>query len=625
VNESETRPRQLVKICSVLALLVFAALIYYPGLFGSFIFDDTSNIVDNPAIQMESPSAGALAEAATAYGSRLPHRPLATISLAFDYWMWDGDPFGFKLTNLGLHLLTTVLVLILAVYLFRLGGPWRDSHTSFRAALAVVAIWAVHPLQVSTVLYVVQRMEMLAALFIVLSLLAYIGARLRIQSGARGGGWLIGLSGICVLLAVSSKETGALAPFFMLALEVLVFRFAAADARQSRALKIGFGAIVLGAFALYVFWMVPEFVFGDRFIKREFTWYERLLTQLRVLPIYIGWILFPATDQYLFYYDHFQHSEGLLRPVTTLLGGLFLLALAIAAWALRNRASLIALGIVWFFVAHALTSNLVSLELVFEHRNYLASFAVLLAVAAVLPTLGLLQHCWKSATVVCVVLVAGLGSLTAIRSATWGDPMNLALHHVEINPLSERAGLDLAERYLGNDEWSPRGSPFVSAAREELKRVAKLPKARTIAEQALIVLAEQRDEPTPQEAWDRLLEKVATRAMGDPDFDAIYNLVQQRYEGMEISDGRLWQLHDALCERNDIPAQIHARFGYYAALVQENPGRATSAFRRTLDLLSEEPDAERGLREGLEESGIQLMEGVEACESLSDQPDESGD
>lgn len=624
VREPETRPGQPLKIVAILALLAFTTLIYYPGLSGSFIFDDTSNIVDNPAVHMESPSAETLSEAATAYGDRLPHRPLATISLAFDYWMWAGDPFGFKLTNLGLHLLITLAALILANQLFRLGGMQTGLRAPFWAALAVAALWAVHPLQVSTVLYVVQRMEMLAALFIILSLVAYIQGRVRLRSGKGGGGWLIGLSGLCTLVAISSKETGILAPFFMLALELFIFRFAASDARLSKLLKLAFGVLVILSLGIYVLWVIPEFVFGDRFVKRDFTWYERLVTQFRVLPMYIGWVLFPATDQYLFYYDQFQHSEGLLRPVTTLLGGLFLLSLAVGAWTLRNHAPLIALGIVWFLVAHALTSNLVSLELVFEHRNYFASLAVLITITAMLAKLGALQHCWTSAAALCLVLVLGLGSLTAIRSATWGDPMNLALHHVEINPLSERAGLDLAELYLGNDKWNPRGSPFVSAARKELERVAKLPKARTTADQALIILAVQREAPAPQEAWNRLIEKVKTRAMDAPDFDAIYNLVQRRYQGMNISDRRLWELHDALCQRNDIPAQIHARFGYYAALVDGDMRRATSAFRRTLDLLSEDPDGKRALRQALDDSEIQLMKSIEACESFSSEISPSG-
>ena len=396
MHEEPSRSWPILKGLLIIALLAFVALVYYPGLSGSFIFDDTSNIVENSSVQMETPDWASVKEAATAYGNRFPHRPVSTISLAFDHWLWDGEAYGFKLTNLALHLVTTLLILLLARQLFQLASPAASKGDSFWPAAAIAAIWAIHPLQVSTVLYVVQRMEMLAALFIVLSLLAFIAARVRLEAGQAGGWGFMLLAGFFTLFGVFSKETGILAPFFMLALEALVFRFSTALPRSARILKSGFSVIVLVALSVYLFWLVPEYLFGEHFVKREFTWDERLLTQLRVLPMYIAWILFPATDHYLFYYDHFAHSEGLLSPVTTLLGGGFLVGLLAAAWISRQRAPLVALGIVWFFISHALTSNLFSLELVFEHRNYFAIYTVLLAVAAGLLKLSQFGKCWNS-------------------------------------------------------------------------------------------------------------------------------------------------------------------------------------------------------------------------------------
>ena len=614
MHKEPSRSWPILKGLLVIALLALVALVYYPGLSGSFIFDDTSNIVENPSIQMASPDWASVKGAATAYGSRFPHRPVSTISLAFDHWLWDGEAYGFKLTNLALHLVTTLLILLLARQLFRLASPAAPGADSFWPAAAIAAIWAIHPLQVSTVLYVVQRMEMLAALFIVLSLLAYIAARVRLQSAQAGGWGFMAVAGLFTLLGVFSKETGALAPFLMLALEVLVFRFAMALPRSAGMLKVGFSVIVLAAIVVYMFWLVPESVSGEGFVKREFTWDERLLTQLRVLPMYIGWILFPATDHYLFYYDHFTHSQDLLTPITTLLGAILLVAMLVVAWLVRRRSPLVALGIVWFFIAHALTSNLFSLELVFEHRNYFAIFAILLAVIAAVKAVPRFAESWKSsAAAVTVVLVLGLGILTAIRSATWGDAMHLALHHVAINPESERAGLDLAELYLGNDGWDPSGSPFVSSAISQLKRVARLPTSHTTADQALIVLAAQSDELPSREAWERLIRKVRTQALNAADYDALYNLVQQRYRGMALDDDRLWQLHNVLCERSDIPPEIHVRFGWYAALRLQDRLSATAAFKRALELLDGSQRNLDALTDALREAGIELRDDVASC------------
>src|SRR5699024_7915595 len=112
---------------------------------------------------------------------------------------------------------------------------------------------------------------------------------------------------------------------------------------------------------------------------RNFSTAERVLSQLRILPLYLQQILLPLPSNMYFYYDDFAPSRGWLSPATTLAGAAFLLGLLLAAWQLRKRLPLFALGVAWFFAAHFMTSNVIALELVFEHRNYFALFGVLLA------------------------------------------------------------------------------------------------------------------------------------------------------------------------------------------------------------------------------------------------------
>lgn len=612
MNKPTSQPLSFYHIVCILLLLSLVVAVYYPGLSGPFLLDDFPNIVEKEEVHMTKVDFQSWSQAATAYGSRYPYRPVSTISLALDYRLWGEDPFGFKATNLGIHLVTCVLIFMLARQLFRLSAGRDDERDGFWPALAVAGLWALHPLQISTVLYVVQRMEMLSALFIVLSLLAYIGGRIRLQAGVAGGWWLLAAAGVSTLLALFSKETGALAPFFMLAVELLVFRFATAPPKAAYLLKVAYGAIVAGTFLLYLLWIVPEALFGDSFIQREFTWTERLLTQMRVLPMYLAWVLVPAIDQYVFYYDYFPHSESLFKPITTLLGGLLLLGLALVAWLLRSRAPLAALGILWFFIAHALTSNLVSLELVFEHRNYLAIFGVLLAITGGVRALRLGSKRKPVIVALTVCIVVGLSLIGAIRSATWGDRMTFALHHAKSNPLSERAGLELSLAYLGRADIR-RGLPFLVQARNELERVAALPTSRTIADRGLIVMAARLGEDVPHEYWQRLLEKVRVRALNHSDHDALYDLAEQRQQGLELSDAYLWELHKALCGRSDIPHEVHVRFGHYAASVLEDSERATSAFRRALELLSDSPKEQEELRATLREEGRVLVEGIGPC------------
>src|SRR5690606_18744603 len=110
------------------------------------------------------------------------------------------------------------------------------------------------------------------------------------------------------------------------------------------------------AAVLFFGWLLPRFASPETFAIRDFTVGERLLTQLRVLPMYIGQVLLPLPDSMTFYYDTYPKSTGWLSPITTLLGGVFLVALAFLAWRLRRGAPLASLGILWFFAGHLLTS-----------------------------------------------------------------------------------------------------------------------------------------------------------------------------------------------------------------------------------------------------------------------------
>src|SRR5690606_25448236 len=121
--------------------------------------------------------------------------------------------------------------------------------------------------------------------------------------------------------------------------------------------------------AAYLFLVVPYFWSTDGYGgDRDFSTLERLLTQPRVLCLYLWQILVPLPGHMPFYYDWLQPSRGLLQPWTTLPAIAALLALLGTAWRLRTRWPLFSLGVLLFFAAHFITSNVIGVELAFEHR-----------------------------------------------------------------------------------------------------------------------------------------------------------------------------------------------------------------------------------------------------------------
>lgn len=567
-----TRPKPLPLI--VLAL-VLAALVYLPGLGGDFLFDDYPNIVQNEAVHATTLDAETLARASHAYEPGSFGRPVATISFALDHLAWGGlEPFGFKLTNLLVHLLNLVLGFCLLRRVFALATP-AEADAAWRPALLVALLWAIHPLQVGTVLYVVQRMEMLAVTSLLLALLAYLRGRSD-QIAGRGAGWgWIALSGLLAASGLLSKESAVIFPLLALALELTLLRFAGATPGQARFWRWGYAAGTALAAIVFFAVVVPMYAAPEMYAYRDFTLAERLLTQLRVLPMYLGQGLLPHPGGMLFNYDHLEASRGLLQPATTLAGGLVLAALAAAAWWLRHRLPLVALGVLWFFAGHFLTSNVVPLEHAFEHRNYLPLLGVLLALA------GVFQRFDQQRAVrgLAVVAILAFAFITGLRSLTWGNPLVLAAEHVAVNPLSARASNDLGIQYAEASGHDP-ASPWFARAVAEFERGMALPTASPMPEQALVLLMATNGLPVDPAWWDSLEHKLATRPIGPQELLAMTGLLRQREQGVVFDDARFQRAWTVMEARGVVPPEVIAGYARYLLVTTGDDAQALEAFRR---------------------------------------------
>lgn len=546
-------------VVSVLALLALTALVYWPGLSGGFLFDDFPNIVTNPRIQIEALNWESLRQAALGYQAGPYGRPLATVSFALNYLWGAKAPWGYKLAGLIVHMINALLVFWLTRKVLQL--PRVNMQRPLPAALVVALLWALHPIQVSSVLYVVQRMETMSTTFILLSLLAYLHGRSNQREGAPGWRWLV-LSGASACAGVLCKEIAVLTPVYALAMELTVLGFEAKSADTRRWLQRAYLAgIVLASFA-FVFWALPKALAPHAFDGRDFTLYERLLTQMRVLPLYLGQILLPLPGSLTFYYDSYPKSLGWLHPATTILGAALLAVLLFSAIRLRRRLPLFSLGIFWFFAGHLLSSNVFNLELVFEHRNYFALLGILLALTDLIARIPMKDGPALKQVAVCAVVLC-VGALGLLRSATWGNPLQLAMEFVDKNPNSTRASTDLGEQYIILADGNPQ-SPFYAMGMTEFERGARLGNASPLPEQALILFSASMDQPVKDEWWRSFIAKLQTRPIGPQEQIAVSGLLEHRYKGVELDDHRLAEAYSTLAARVKLPARVYARLGDHA-------------------------------------------------------------
>lgn len=438
------------------ALIVLVFVIYYPGAKGPFMLDDFSNLLGNRHIHLTELSFPGLKDAAFSSSAGPLRRPVAMTSFALThYFAGVMEPFAFKIANIFVHLITVLLLFFLSRHLLAriptvdlMPGILNGISVQW-AALLITALWALHPLHVSTVLYAVQRMTGLAALFTILGALLYVQGRACLLAGKLNAACIrigFGIIG-CGLLATLSKESGALLPVLLLVIELVLYRFTVGpdiprSVRAGLMLLLVLPSLAIAGYLIYV-WVGPPGISPIR----DFNPTERLLTQSRVLFFYLGQLAVPDLARMSLFHGGVEVSRGLLQPVTTLasvLGILLLIGVALYALATRRLPAL-AFAVFWFLGGHLLESTVIPLEMVFEHRNYLPSYGPLFALGYGLTQSRLIYRLRpKVRYALPIVVVVALASPLQLRAFYWSNISDFLVYEIVSNPESPRVWVSLA-------------------------------------------------------------------------------------------------------------------------------------------------------------------------------------
>lgn len=449
----------------LLGVLGLALLVYWPGLQGGFLFDDYHNLEELGAY-------GGVVDLETLKifvfgGSSGPSgRPLSLLSFLLDDNTWPSEAAWFKPTNLLFHLLCGLFLCWATLLLLR---QFRfDERKAQWMAIFSSACWLLHPLMVSTTLYVVQRMAQLSTLFVFVGMVAYLHGRSLLAVNKRAAYlWMMLAVGLCTVLAVYSKENGVLLPLSLLVIEFCIPDGTERPAQTWRHLFLGLPSLALLAY-LATFINFSE----NPWPARPFNQIERLWSEARILMEYLRLLFVPQIEGKGLFQDGYDISRGWLEPWTTLPSVLGIVALWVLALYLRKRMPLVSLAILFFFAGHLLESSVIGLELYFEHRNYLSAAFLFLPLAWGLVWLS--EEIAPSLVVLIgVCCLSILAFFTWQRAQLWQDSMKLELYWATVNPDSPRAQYATA-RYLLLMERTDEGVAHLKAAIERMPYSAYL-------------------------------------------------------------------------------------------------------------------------------------------------------
>ena len=410
---------------AALGLGLLAAAVYLPAFSAGFVWDDEV-FTDAAAVREWS----GLWKIWFAFSPRaIPNEghywPLVHTTFWIEHKLWGFAPAGYHAVNVLLHAANTVL-------LWRLAG-----RLEVPGAWAIAAVFAVHPLHVESVAWVIERKDLLSALFY----LAAVSAWLRFSEGSRWKHYVLALvlfvlgllcKSIVVTLPAAllichwwkrGRVDGAdllrLAPFFAVGIAVAVADTAFYAAREP--LDLGYTVVERALIAAHALWF----------------YVEKLLWPAGLAVIYPHWAV-DAADPL---------AWGRLAAIV---------ALGAALWVFRRRIGRGPFAGAAFFavtlspVLGFVDYGYMQFSFVADRYQYLAGIGpiAVLTGAAALGARRLPERPRMAAAGFAAVALAVLGTLTFRQAEIYRDEVTFFGHIVAHNPAARGAQGNLGKALL---------------------------------------------------------------------------------------------------------------------------------------------------------------------------------
>jgi len=419
------------KLTSILFIFCLGTIVYSNTFFCPFHFDDTSFIVDNSFIKN--------IHDLHRIWSFYPCRFITFITLAFNYHFNHLEVSGYHLFNLGVHLISAVMVWWLVLLTFSTSAMKNEKITPHANSIALLAglVFVSHPVQTEAVTYIWQRAASLVALLYVASLCFYVQSRL-LQDRNKSPNWprfLYACSLITAVLAMFTKEDAITLPVMVMLYEFSFFKAKGKGRFNWRATTPFLFTLIIIPLTLHLTKSVMSqrlqlIVGGSSGISPM----HYFLSESRVIVTYLRLVFVPINQN--LDYDFPTFNSIFQWPV--LISFLFLAGVLYFAKRLFLRYRLVSFSIFWFFLTLLPESSFLPLQdLIFEHRLYLplVGFSIFLVTSL----FYLFEK--KGVTMVIIALAAVIACnsfLTYQRNKIWKDDFTLWNDSIHKSPLKAR-------------------------------------------------------------------------------------------------------------------------------------------------------------------------------------------
>ncbi len=444
----------IVKFIPILILLFASCAVYFNGLFGDFVYDDTSQIVDNPWIKDISNIPTIFSKGVWSFQPGIVvsnyYRPLMHTVYMLNYYLFGLRPWGFHLVNIFFHCGVSILVfLVVRMLLIDNRDPVRRASPSppFIAAL----LFTLHPIHTEAVTWIAGLPDVAFTFFYLLSFYLYVRSKSLLS-----GRYLFSV--VCFAAAAFFKEPALTLPVILFSYDVA---FGQAKTHPLYYLKRYVAYVIIGA----VYIALRIHALGGFAPQKRYEMLSSCQFAINVFPLfvtYLGKLLLPLNLN-AFYVFHPISSiiewKGALSFLATIV---FLILFSMASR--RSRTAFLGLVFVTVPLIPVLYIPALGENTFTERYLYLPSAGFVLLLAVLISWSREKLPGAARALAFTLIIVAGLYAVETInRNIVWKNTFNLWSDTVRKSPDSAMAHNNLGIAYFSKGLYDMATEQYLTA------------------------------------------------------------------------------------------------------------------------------------------------------------------
>lgn len=431
---------------------IVAAILYLPILSADFVYDDILQIKIDPYIHEHQHFWDVISLKVMTQGVLDNNRPVNLLSLMIDSCLYGKAPYGYHLTNLLLHSLTSAFVFIFAYGL--LARIYPENKPLWLAFIGAM-LFAIHPINSEAVCVIAFREDLLVTFFTILALIAAE----RFPTEKTINNFLLGgVIVFCIFAAAGAKESGIATPFLVL-MYWLIIRRAEEKLKWIWVLGAGFATTLI--FMILRFTIVPAIAYAnvDKAAYPGGSFSAMLAIEPRIWFYQICELFWPG----LMCSDLGAYS---IRNISLAMAiaGLTIILIAAIIYGWKNK--IFALGMIFYFLAMLPTSNIVPINWPIADRYlYFSMLGLSIAVSGIISRVKLKKDLFRIALILAVIFIGiDLCSFTIEREMVWHNSFSLWQDTVNKNPYSFLGNYNLGFALYNKGDYEGAFAVFAKAS-----------------------------------------------------------------------------------------------------------------------------------------------------------------